>query len=93
MLILHQSNRLERLADDLAEVLRVPLALPLTPEIIAVQSNGMARWLRMRLADRLGVSANIDFSLPSSLVWKLFGRILSDVPDHSPMIGRSWSGA
>jgi len=84
MLILHQSNRLERLADDLAEVLRVPLAPPLTPEIIAVQSNGMARWLRMRLADRLGVSANIDFPLPSSLIWKLFGRILSDVPDHSP---------
>ena len=84
MLILHQSNRLERLADDLAEVLRVPLAPPLTPETIAVQSNGMARWLRMRLADRLGVSANIDFPLPSSLVWKLFGRILFDVPDHSP---------
>ena len=84
MLILHQSNRLERLADDLAEVLRVPLAPPLAPETIAVQSNGMARWLRMRLADRLGVSANLDFPLPSSLVWKLFGRILSDVPDHSP---------
>jgi exodeoxyribonuclease V gamma subunit len=44
----------------------------------------MARWLRMRLADRLGVSANLDFPLPSSLVWKLFGRILSGVPDHSP---------
>jgi exodeoxyribonuclease V gamma subunit len=84
MLILHHSNRLERLADDLAEVMRVPLAPPLTPETIAVQSNGMARWLRMRLADRLGVSANIDFPLPSTLAWILFGRMLSDVPDHSP---------
>jgi exodeoxyribonuclease V gamma subunit len=84
MLILHQSNRLERLADELAEVLRVPLASPLAPETIAVQSNGMARWLRMRLADRLGIAANLDFPLPSSLVWKLFGRLLPDVPDHSP---------
>jgi exodeoxyribonuclease V gamma subunit len=84
MLILHESNRLERLADDLAEVLRVPLRPALAPETIAVQSNGMARWLRMRLADRLGVSANIEFPLPSSLVWQLFGRVLPDVPDRSP---------
>ena len=84
MLIVHESNRLERLADDLAEVLRVPMRPALSPETIAVQSNGMARWLRMRLADRLGVSANIDFPLPSSLVWRLFGRLLPDVPDQSP---------
>jgi exodeoxyribonuclease V gamma subunit len=84
MLILHQSNRLELLAEALAEVLREPLASPLAPEIVAVQSNGMARWLRMRLADRLGVCANVDFPLPSSLIWKLFGRILPDVPDRSP---------
>ncbi len=84
MLILHQSNRLELLAEALAEVLREPLASPLAPEIVAVQSNGMARWLRMRLADRLGVCANVDFPLPSSLAWKLFGRILPDVPDRSP---------
>jgi hypothetical protein len=36
MLILHQSNRLERLADALAEVLRVPMTPALAPEIIAV---------------------------------------------------------
>ena len=84
MLILHQSNRLERLADDLAEVLRVPMRPALAPEIIAVQSNGMARWLRMRLADRLGVAANIHFPLPASLIWQLFGRVLPDVPEQSP---------
>lgn len=84
MLILHQSNRLELLADELAEALRAPLASAFAPETIAVQSNGMARWLRMRLADRLGVAANLDFPLPSSLVWRLFGRLLPDVPERSP---------
>ena len=84
MLILHQSNRLERLADALAEVLRAPMTPALAPEIIAVQSNGMARWLRMRLADRLGVAANIHFPLPASLIWQLFGRVLPDLPAQSP---------
>jgi len=84
MLILHQSNRLERLADALAEVLRVPMSPALAPETIAVQSNGMARWLRMRLADRLGVAANIQCPLPASLIWQLFGRVLPDVPEQSP---------
>ena len=84
MLILHQSNRLERLADALAEVLSVPMTPALAPEIIAVQSNGMARWVRMRLADRLGVAANIQFPLPASLIWQLFGRVLPDVPEQSP---------
>ncbi|RPI04232.1 MAG: exodeoxyribonuclease V subunit gamma, partial [Zetaproteobacteria bacterium] len=84
MLILHQGNRLERLADDLAEVLRTPVMPALAPEIVAVQSNGMARWLRMRLADRLGIAANLHFPLPSTLIWQLFGRLLPDVPDRSP---------
>jgi exodeoxyribonuclease V gamma subunit len=84
MLILHQSNQLERLADALAEVVRVPMTPTLAPETIAVQSNGMARWLRLRLADRLGVAANIDFPLPASLIWQLFGRVLPDVPEPSP---------
>src|SRR5512136_915458 len=83
MLIVHESNRLEPLADDLAEVLRVPLRPALAPETIAVQSNGMARWLRMQFADRLGVAANIHFPLPASLVWQMFGRVLPDVSEQS----------
>ena len=72
MLILHHSNRLERLADDLAEVVRTPLSSPFTPEVIAVQSTGMARWLSMELAGRLGVSANVRFPFPARLVWEMF---------------------
>ena len=57
MLTVHHSNRLELLADRLAERLREPCGGPLLPEIIVVQSNGMARWLSLHLAQRLGICA------------------------------------
>jgi exodeoxyribonuclease V gamma subunit len=84
MLILHHSNRLEQLADSLAEILESPLASPLTPEVIAVQSVGTARWLALRLARRFGVSANLQFPFPAALLWRLFRSVLPDVPERSP---------
>ena len=50
---LHRSNRLESLAGALAERLRVPLCSPLAAETVLVQSQGMARWLKLELARRL----------------------------------------
>jgi exodeoxyribonuclease V gamma subunit len=84
MLILHHSNRLERLADALAETLREPLASPLDREVIAVQSTGMARWLSMALAGRLGISASVRFPFPARLVWEIFRALVPDVPERSP---------
>src|SRR5512136_2803033 len=84
MLIIHHSNRLERLAEALAEALREPLASPFDQEVIAVQSTGMARWLSMELAGRLGISANIRFPFPARLVWDLFRALLPDAPERSP---------
>ena len=84
MLILHHSNRLEFLCDALAEVLREPLASPFDQEVIAVQSTGMARWLSMELAGRLGVSANVRFPFPARLVWEMFRALVPDLPEQSP---------
>jgi exodeoxyribonuclease V gamma subunit len=56
---LFTSNRLEALAGELSETLRLPLAEPLTPEVILVQSHGMERWLSLVLARRMGICANI----------------------------------
>ncbi|MBW2001697.1 MAG: exodeoxyribonuclease V subunit gamma, partial [Deltaproteobacteria bacterium] len=55
---LFTSNRLEILADILAEVLEEPLASVLDEEIIVVQSKGMERWVSMQLAQRHGICAN-----------------------------------
>ncbi|HEY1582999.1 MAG TPA: exodeoxyribonuclease V subunit gamma [Chthoniobacterales bacterium] len=67
-LYLYTSNRLERLADELATVLRVRIGSALRPEIVVVQSLGMERWLTQQLAIRQGICANIAFSFPERFV-------------------------
>ena len=64
MLKLHTSNRLETLAQRLAEAIRRPLRSVLQPELVVVQSQGMARWLKLELAGRHGVCANYAFPFP-----------------------------
>jgi exodeoxyribonuclease V gamma subunit len=64
MLKLHTSNRLEALAESLAETIRRPLRSPLQPELVMVQSQGMARWLKLQLAGRHGICANYSFPFP-----------------------------
>ena len=80
MLIVHQSNRLEELADALGDVCRPPLDSPLAAEQVIVPNQGMARWLSLQLADRLGICTNFDFSLPAALVWELWSRVLPGTP-------------
>jgi exodeoxyribonuclease V gamma subunit len=64
MLRLHTSHRLEALVEKLAEVLQTPLRSALQPELIMVQSQGMARWLKLELARQQGVCANCSFPFP-----------------------------
>jgi exodeoxyribonuclease V gamma subunit len=64
MLRLHTSNRLETLAGRLAEALQKPLRSALQPEVVVVQSQGMARWLKLELAGRQGICANCSFPFP-----------------------------
>lgn len=80
MLIVHQSNRLEELADALAEVCQPPLSSPFAAEQIVVPNQGMARWLSLQLADRIGVCMNFEFSLPAALVWELWSAVLPHTP-------------
>src|SRR5436190_21531852 len=61
---LYTSNRLESLTEKLAEVLAQPLSSPLQSEVIIVQSQGMARWLQLELAQRHGICANCSFPFP-----------------------------
>ncbi len=85
MLVVTRSNRLEMLADRLVEGLREAPPPPLTPEIVVVQSNGMARWLTLCLARGLGLSANVRFLLPATHLWEIFRLLLDDVPEASPL--------
>lgn len=81
MLRVYHSNRLdvlEALMEFIVE--RERLDDPFEPEMILVQSTGMAQWLQMTLSQKFGIAANIAFPLPASLS----GRCLSACCRISP---------
>ncbi len=82
MLWLYQSNRLEILAHRLTDLLSEPLGNPLQAESVVVQHPGMARWLSLQIADRLGICANLEFPQPAAFVWQLFHNSLADAADQ-----------
>jgi len=79
----YQSNRLEILADRLAELLRQPLRSPLAREVVVTSGSGLARWLALRLAGRLGVCANLSFQLPATFLWTMARVVLRQLPPTS----------
>ena len=79
---IYRANRVEALLDSLADVLRQPLASPLAPECIVVQSKGMATWLAMELSGRFGVWANPDFPHPRQFVQRVLRATLGEEGDQ-----------
>ena len=85
MFYLYQSNRLESLAALFSRIQQLqPLKHALTAEEIIVQSQGMRRYLSSYLAKEVGVAANLKFSLPAGLTWRLMRELIPDVPALSP---------
>lgn len=83
MLHLYQSNRPENLIGLLAGVLATPAGSPFSGETVVVQGRGMERWVSLRLADSLGVCANIHFPQPASFAWSLLRGALGELPKTS----------
>ena len=54
MLVVHRAERLDTLADGLAQVLATPLPDVFATEIVAVPARGVERWLTQQLSHRLG---------------------------------------
>ena len=92
MLYVHRSERADHLLDVLADILSVPLQDPFTPEVVAVPTRGVERWLTQRLSHRLGctegradgVAANIDFPFPGSLVGAAIANATGLEPEKDP---------
>lgn len=77
-------NRLDELRSLVVSWMRrYPLA-PLENEIALVQSNGIAQWLKLALAQDpeeddtggCGIAAAIDVQLPGSFMWQLYRMVL-----------------
>lgn len=95
-LMLVHGNHPEALRDLLLTWMkRYPLA-PLENEIVLVQSNGIAQWLKLALAadakageeggGGCGIAAALDISLPARFLWQAYRAVLGReaVPDVSP---------
>lgn len=80
---LYHSNDLEILKELLLSQMRQNPPSPFDEEAILVQSQGMAHWLRLNVADGLGVAAQLAFPLPSSFVWQVFNHLQPDLPSRS----------
>ena len=72
---IHRSERADTLAEELGEVLAIPLDDPFTAEVVAVPTQGVERWLAQTLSHRLGTSergrdgicAGVEFPSPRRL--------------------------
>ena len=86
-LIALHSHRAERLADTLGAWLRAHPLQPLESEVVLVQSNGMAEWVKMVLARQAGVCAAARVELPSRFLWRTYRQVLGaqQVPPDSPL--------
>ncbi len=53
----------------------MPVGSAFAPDTVLVQSQGMARWLQLELASRLGVAANLRFPFPRAFAHDLFRKL------------------
>lgn len=96
-------NRLDELRSLVVSWMRLYPLRPLENEIILVQSNGIAQWLKLALAadqgaddeGGVGISAAIDVQLPGSFMWQLYRSVLgrdqipsSSLLDKAPLTWR-----
>ena len=93
VLHVHRAERADALVDALGELLAAPLADPFAPEVVAVPTRGMERWLTQRLSAALGatpgrrdgVCANVEFPFPRRLVGDAVAAASGIDPDDRPV--------
>ncbi len=82
------ANHLEDLRQVVVEWIRRRPLKPLENELFLVQSNGMAQWLKLALAenDGCGIAAALDMQLPARFLWQAYRTVLGEeaIPRESP---------
>ncbi|MDE0053227.1 MAG: exodeoxyribonuclease V subunit gamma, partial [Gammaproteobacteria bacterium] len=71
MIHVHASNRMEVLAEWLAEDMRKHPADPLDAERVVVPHPLLSEWLRLELATRHGVAGHLKIELPAEFAWSV----------------------
>ncbi len=69
-------NQLEQLRSAVFDWLRKNPLDPLEQEIFLVQSNGVAEWLKIALAEEMGICAATQVTLPARFLWQAYRGML-----------------
>ena len=77
-LSIHRSERADALVAGLAELLTPPPADPFTPDVVAVPSRGVERWISQSLAGTLGVDEGRANGICANVVFPSPGRLVND---------------
>ncbi|WP_433705090.1 exodeoxyribonuclease V subunit gamma [Paraburkholderia sacchari] len=90
-LMLVHGNEPERLRDLIVQWISQHPIAPLEKEMLLVQSNGIAQWLKLAFAadpedGGCGIAAALEMSLPSRFLWAVYRAVLGEdaVPPVSP---------
>ncbi|SFD20683.1 exodeoxyribonuclease V subunit gamma [Massilia yuzhufengensis] len=85
LLILH-GNQMELLRSAMFDWVRSHPLGPLEQETILVQSNGVAEWLKIAMAEDMGVCAATRVALPARFLWEAYRGMLGRerVPTRAP---------
>ncbi|AZP13957.1 exodeoxyribonuclease V subunit gamma [Undibacterium parvum] len=86
LIILH-GNQLEQLRAAVFAWLRLHPLAPLEQALFLVQSNGIAEWLKIAVAEELGVCAATRIDLPGRFLWGVYRAMLGrdQVPSRSAL--------
>jgi len=88
-LFLHLSNRLEWLAEQLADDLAEDSAAPMSQQCIVVANHESSRWLSLQVASRRGLSMGLRFPFARGVIDELTTVLLGAEQRCSPCFGRT----
>jgi exodeoxyribonuclease V gamma subunit len=86
VLHVHRAERADGLVEALGALLAGPAEDPFAREVVSVPTRGIERWLTQRLADRLGVCANVEFPPPRRLIADAIAAASGIEPDEDPWL-------
>jgi exodeoxyribonuclease V gamma subunit len=82
MIHIFSSLNLTELSNKIAgNILHACPVNPLTPHTIIVPNMDTARWLKLAIAEKNGIAANLQFLLPAEWQWKQVRKLYPDLPD------------
>lgn len=84
MLNVYHSNNMDLLKTLVIQLIKNdPLKGAFEQEQILVQSSGISQWLKLGIAEEIGITANTKFPLPASFLWEMFNTVLPELPKES----------